>query len=135
MQEKAQAIHARLKRTAEDVIAIGQDLIEVKARLQHGQFLNWLESEFDLTRQSAANFMRVAEKFGERKCKTVLHLPIRVLYELAAPSTPETVIEMVETQQIPPTLPAIREAKREILQPSPTVRPTYTQVYIPPVQG
>lgn len=121
VQEKARAIHTRLKRTAEDVIAIGLDLLEVKNKLGHGQFIGWLNSEFDLTRQSAANFMRVAERFGKSECKTVLHLPIRILYELSSPSTPETVIDMVETGVVPPALSAIREAKRDSQQQRPAI--------------
>jgi hypothetical protein len=116
VQDKAQSIHARLKRTAEDIIAIGQDLIEVKARLGHGQFLPWLQSEFGMSRQTSHDFMRVAERFGD-ECRNFLHLPVSILYELAAPSTPDAVIEMVETKQIPATLSAIREAKREYQEP------------------
>jgi len=82
VQEKAQAIHTRLKRTAEDIIAIGLDLIEVKAILQHGQFKPWLQSEFQMSYPTAINFMRVAERFG--KNINFIHLPISVLYELAS---------------------------------------------------
>ncbi len=38
--EKAAVIQERLKRTARDIIAIGQDLIEVKGKLEHGQFMD-----------------------------------------------------------------------------------------------
>lgn len=113
--EKAQHIHARLKRTAEDIIAIGQDLLEVKARLGHGSFGKWLQSEFGMTDRHALNFMRVASRFGS-KSEIISDLPITVLYELASPSMPETVVEMVEAGQIPATLPAIREAKQELVQ-------------------
>lgn len=116
VQEKAQAIHARLKRTAEDIIAIGRDLIEVKARLGHGEFIPWLRSEFDMSIDSAQDFMRVARRF-ENKNWNFQHLTISVLYELASPSMPENVIEMVESGQIPSTLPAIREAKKEYQEP------------------
>lgn len=112
VQEKARAIHARLKRTAEDIIAIGRDLIEVKARLLYGHFVPWLQSEFDMTPRSAQRFMQVAEKFGSRNDK-LSFLPASVLYELASPSTSEAIIQMVETRQIPATISAIREAKRE----------------------
>lgn len=115
VQEKAQNIHARLKRTAEDVIAIGQDLMEVKERLKHGQFESWLQSEFQMGRVTAHNFIRVATRFGDKYSK-IEYLPVSALYELAAPSTPEAIIEQVEAGQIPATLPAIREAKRELQQ-------------------
>jgi DNA N-6-adenine-methyltransferase (Dam)/Protein of unknown function (DUF3102) len=113
VQKKAQSIHARLKRTAEDVIAIGQDLIEVKARLQHGQFEKWLDCEFGMSLQAARNFIHVARRFGNKSTNFV-DFPVSVLYELAAPSTPDTIIKQVETGQIEPTLPAIREAKQQL---------------------
>jgi N6-adenosine-specific RNA methylase IME4 len=117
VQEKAQSIHTRLKRTAEDIIAIGQDLISVKNRLPYGQFGKWLQSEFDMTQQMAINFMRVAERINLDTFKNILKLPVSVLYVLVAPSTPDNIIEMVELGQIAPTIPAIREAKRELAQP------------------
>lgn len=119
VQEKTQAIHARLKRTAEDIIAIGQDLIEVNEKLstggRGGTFLEWIQSEFEMSQAAAYRFMQVAKRFNG-KLITVINFPTKVLYELAAPSTPETVIEMVETKQIPATLPAIREAKQGVTE-------------------
>jgi hypothetical protein len=56
----------------------------------------------------AATFMKVASKFGGR-CKTVLQLPVSVLYELASSS--EAIVELVEAGQLPPTLDAIRAAR------------------------
>lgn len=116
VQEKAQAIHARLKRTAEDVIAIGQSLIEVKERLGHGQFSSWVQSEFELSLRSAEDFMQLADRFGNTKVAKIAPTS-SVLRELL--NSDETVIEMVESGAIPATLPAIREAKRE-LQEDPT---------------
>jgi hypothetical protein len=69
-----------------------------------------------MSRRTAQRFIQVAERFGDKNTKLVFS-PTSVLYELAAPSTPDTVIQMVETGQIPATLPAIREAKRELHQP------------------
>jgi hypothetical protein len=115
VQEKAQNIHARLKRTAEDIIAIGQDLIEVKERLEHGEFLPWLQSEFEMSERTARDFMNIARKFGNKSAPGA-DLGMRVLRELASPSTPETIVEMIETGQIPATLPAIREAKQGLVQ-------------------
>lgn len=113
VQEKAHAIHARLKRTAEDIIAIGLDLIEVKERLQHGQFLPWIDAEFAMSERTARDFMNIARRF-DGKSAPGADLGMRILRELAAPSTPDIVIEMVETGQISATLPAIRQAKQEM---------------------
>lgn len=98
-----------MKRTAEDVLAIGQDLLAVKARLAHGQFLAWLQAEFEMSSETALNYMQVARRFSG---KTVNFTDsVSVLYELAAPSTPDDLIEQVTSGQLPASLPAIREAK------------------------
>lgn len=109
-QVRAASIKARMKRTAEDIIAIGQDLIDAKKDLGHGLFLSWLKSEFEMSRQTADNFIHVAERFGS-KMLNFSNLPISVLYALATPSTPDSVVSQVSSGEIPPTLNAIKEAK------------------------
>lgn len=42
----------------------GQHLIRVKTRLQHGEFLPWLDAEFGWKRITAYNFMKVADAFS-----------------------------------------------------------------------
>ena len=56
-----------MKRTAQGIIEIGQKLIEVKKRLGHGRFLDWLSAEFDWHRDTANKFMHVAERFDSRQ--------------------------------------------------------------------
>jgi hypothetical protein len=87
-------IKLRMSRTAADIIEIGRDLILVKDKLEHGQFLRWIEAEFGMHEQSARRFMHVAQRFGG-KSNTVLDLQPSVLYALAAPSTPDEVVEEV----------------------------------------
>lgn len=128
---KTAAIQARLKRTAEDIIAIGQDLKEVQERLKrknegqgfrgenqgNGQFLAWLSSEFEMSHMTAYRFMSVADKFGDgEKFNTVLNFSPKILYELAAAS--DEIIQRVEDGEIKASeqqslLEAIKEAKRE----------------------
>jgi hypothetical protein len=110
VQQKTDETHLLLKRTAENILAIGQLLQAVKERLPHGQFLPWLQAEFGMSRMTANHFMHVAEKFAG-KCTILLHLPATILYELASPSTDEHIIAQVEQGQIPPTLEAIKDAK------------------------
>ena len=81
--------------TAADVIEIGQALIRQKAKLGHGNFLNWLAAEFGMSNPTASRFMNVAERFGS-KSFSVKDLDLTALYELAAPSTPEEVRSEVE---------------------------------------
>lgn len=109
---KAKDIHVRLKRTAEDIVAVGQALIDVKLRLDHGQFGSWLQSEFGMTDRHARNFMNVAIRFSD-KTETVSDFPATVLYLLAAPSTPDEIVEQVIAGEIPATKGAIKEAMAE----------------------
>src|SRR5262245_16411051 len=86
----AERIREGGKRTLEDLIAVGNDLLATKAALPHGQFGPWLEAEFGWTERTARNFMAVAEAFGP-KTEIISDLAIAptAAYLLAAPSTPE----------------------------------------------
>lgn len=92
----AERIRVRMKRTAEDIIAIGTDLVTVKERLPHGAFLPWIEAEFGMSEDTARNFMRVAGRYG--KSGNIPDLTPSALYELAAPSTPEPVRQQIEAK-------------------------------------
>jgi hypothetical protein len=94
VREASERVRLRMRRTAEDIVEIGRDLILIKETLRHGSFLPWIEQEFGMTARTAQNFMGVAEQFGD-KYETVSHLPPKVLYALAAPSTPEEVRDNV----------------------------------------
>lgn len=87
----AERIRVRLKRTAEDIIEIGHDLLLVKDRLEYGQFGAWLQQEFEFSHSSALKFMRVAERFG--KIAQSANLKPVILYALSAPSTSDEVRE------------------------------------------
>ncbi len=93
-------IKIRLKRTAEDIIEIGLDLIEAKRIAGHGGFENWLKAEFEMSLSSATKLMQVGSTFGDSKSVIITDLKPTALYMLAAPSTPESVrtevIERVE---------------------------------------
>lgn len=95
VQSAAVRIRDRMKRTVEDIIAIGQDLIAVKDKLPHGAFLPWIEAEFGMSENAARNFMRVATVYAGKSAMIADFSPT-VLYELAAPSTPEPVRRAVE---------------------------------------
>lgn len=87
-------IKLRMHRTAEDIVAIGRDLIAAKAALPHGRFGDWLAIEFGMSASTATKFMQVAEMLGGKNV-TVTDLTTRALYELAAPSTPEPIRQEV----------------------------------------
>lgn len=70
---------------------IGRDLKAVKSKLHHGQWLPWLEAEFGMSDDTARNFINVAERFGEQ-IPNNSGFGSRILYLLAAPSTPDAAI-------------------------------------------
>ena len=84
----AERIRERLKKTLEDLIGVGSDLLEVKEALPHGQFGAWLKAEFGWSERMAQNFMSVAERFKSAK---FAELPIQpsAAYMLAAPAVPD----------------------------------------------
>jgi hypothetical protein len=103
LAEHAAAIRQLGKRVVTDVIEIGERLTACRELCGYGHWLPWLDREFRWSEQTALNFMRVAEL---HKSKTVLDLdlPVRALYLLAAPSTPETardeIIERAKTRPV-----------------------------------
>lgn len=94
-REAAQRIRLRLRRSAEDIIEIGRDLLTIKASIGHGYFLPWIEAEFGMSQSAAYKFMNVAKVYGD-KVVTVTSMDPSALYELAAPKTPLEVREEVE---------------------------------------
>ena len=55
-------------------IQIGELLTEEKSKLEHGEWLTWLEEHIPFTRATAANYIRLYDRQDEFKCKTDLHL-------------------------------------------------------------
>ena len=90
-------IKPRLKRAAEDLFVIGRELRDIKGRLPHGEYLNWLDMEFGLSERMAQRFMNVNDRLGAKSDKLSV-LPPSTLYLLAAPSTPDEAIESIEGQ-------------------------------------
>lgn len=96
VQERTNEIKMLMRRNTQDIINIGQKLIEVKKHLGHGNFRNWLRVEFNWSVSAATKFMQVAEQF---KSVNFMHLNVTAstLYLIAAPSTPvEARVEVLE---------------------------------------
>jgi len=78
-----------MRRTTQDMIQIGEKLIEVKQYLGHGHFNSWLIAEFGWGERTARNFMKVAKVFKSANFAD-LFIANSALYLLAAPSTSES---------------------------------------------
>jgi Protein of unknown function (DUF3102) len=80
----AAELSSALKREATDIIKIGGLLVEVKARLPHGEWLTWVTEHFPLSKSTVANYVN-AYKFAIQ-IPNVGNLKIRpsALYMLAS---------------------------------------------------
>jgi hypothetical protein len=113
LAEHVSAIRTLGRRTVENVIEIGRRLTECKKLVGHGNWLPWLEREFGWSDRTALNFMRVAE-LSKSETVSNLNLPVKALYLLAAPSTPdEARDEIIERAQAGEPVP-VTEVKRII---------------------
>jgi hypothetical protein len=86
----ASEIRASTHRQITEVIAAGQRLLEVKAALPHGAFSKWLDAEFGWAERTAQNYMLAAETYGSNP-QHVAYLPLKTIYQLQAPTVPESV--------------------------------------------
>ena len=106
-------IKDRLTRQVKDIIETGCDLLEVKSKLQHGQFESWLDNEFGMAVRTAQRFMRASE-WAQDKNDIVSHLTPTTVYMLSAKSTPEGVHEQV-VERLEGGLPAEPEYVRHVV--------------------
>lgn len=125
-QRAADEIKPRLRRATEDILIIGQRLAVVRQYLPHGQWMAWVEAEFGMDYQTAHNFTRVADRFGDKSINFI-NLKPSALYMLAAPSTPDEAIAEVESLVTNGYTPTVAETKQIIttvragLVPAPVV--------------
>jgi hypothetical protein len=94
LRKWATRIRQGIKSTVEAICDIGVQLCGAKQMLGHGQFIQWVESEFGFSPRSAQNYMRASE-FASDKCATVAFLTPAVVYRLAAPTAPPEVVSEV----------------------------------------
>jgi Protein of unknown function (DUF3102) len=89
VKQRTFEIKCLIRQTAKDIVNVGQKLSEVKQQLKHGEFRNWLKTEFNWSISSATKFMQVSEQFKNVNF-THFNFAASALYILAAPSTPES---------------------------------------------
>lgn len=114
LQAVTSRIKDRLTRQVQDIIETGRDLLEVKSKLQHGQFDRWLAQEFGMTDRTARRFMQAAT-WAEGKTDMVSDLTPTSIYLLSAKSTPEGVHEQV-VERLEKGLPAEPEMIRHLIK-------------------
>lgn len=90
----ALAIKVAEGRANDAVIDAGNHLNAVKASLDHGQWLDWLEVEFAMSDRTARTMMSIAERFGG-KMEKFSDLGRSVLGLLSSPSVPDEAVAEV----------------------------------------
>lgn len=105
--------------TAQNIIEIGKRLIEVKENLEHGQFLNWLESKVEFSRYTANRFMKIATEFSN--VSAVQHLGSKKLFLLAGLDeedrqevTKENKVEDMTTRELEQVVKEKKEIKKQL---------------------
>ena len=68
---------------------VGKRLIQAKSLVQHGHWQNWLNDNFQLSQQTATNFMNVAERFGKIQIDLDFK-PTQMIALLSLPDAAET---------------------------------------------
>ena len=91
VRKSAKDIKMYLRRAAKDIWKVGQSLSQVRSCLQHGQFVAWLNAEFEWTPRTAYNFINVFETFHDFEKFSKIDAAASALYLLAAPSTPSEI--------------------------------------------
>lgn len=86
----AERIRGRMQLAAESIIEVGRELIQQKKDLGHGNFLPWIEAEFQWSQPTAHRYMSVAETFG-RDYSRVNNLSFKAMIALSSDATPEPV--------------------------------------------
>lgn len=121
----AQRIQAHMLGTKVSILEIGSDLKAIKGKLEHGLFGKWVASECDLSERTAQRYMAVAERF-EGKQHILKVLPVRVIYALAASSTPAGFTDMKLLEIEDGVIPSegevaleIAAAKKDAAEPKP----------------
>jgi hypothetical protein len=89
-----QAAAGRIReRTRAAVVEVGRDLLDIKKRVEHGQFQAWVETECQINIRTAQRAMAAAAVV--EKNDKLSYLPSDGLLALAARSTPAPVADLI----------------------------------------
>jgi hypothetical protein len=115
------------RRMVADAIEIGRRLDACKFIVGHGNWTDWLRTEFNWSHSTAQNLVNVYEMAKSKSTNFAnLDLPLSALYLIAAPSTPpeavDEVIERAERGEVI-KLAEVRETIAEHKAPAKKPRP------------
>lgn len=110
LEERANRIRQLQANIQHGIIEIGFELIAAKKDIGHGNWTEWLKSEFNWSIRTAQNFMALAERFGNTK--TFSLLPTSTLIKMLA--LPEGDEEKFVEKQVENGRPIETQSAREI---------------------
>jgi hypothetical protein len=73
LEERANRIRKLQADVQRGIIQIGLELAAAKKKVAHGNWTDWLKSEFNWSIRTAQNFMAIAERFGKTKSISFLN--------------------------------------------------------------
>lgn len=115
--EKAELVEQHGRKTVQAAIDCGRYLIEIKGRLGHGEWLPWLEENWQYSQVWASQFMRLANYnsgYNLADAKDIKDA-LRILGEAEEAAGTKRTRKPTEPPAAPPTLPAV-----EVIDTRPT---------------
>ena len=111
LDDVASDVREHLSGAVESIIKAGQALQEGREmHLSDNAFHDWCMQEFpDLKPRLRLNIMQVGRRFGTQYIAD--HIPMTVLYELAAPSVPDELVEDIMSSDKPMKVKEVQQAK------------------------
>ena len=100
LRSQASRIRTRIGKATQDLIDIGRDLLAAKRNLiDHGAFIEWVESEVGIVRRTAQAYMALA-KFADDNGAAIALLPPTTAHRLAAKSAPPEIVSEVVSKAL-----------------------------------
>lgn len=92
--DRVENLRAKIKNHGKGFVEIGNELIALKRKLKHGEFLFWVKKELGITKRTAQNYMSAAEWAGEN-AEVLETMPDAVQDLLLSPGTPKSIRDEV----------------------------------------
>lgn len=85
------SLKSRFQKLAKDAYFFGNELCDIKGRLEHGLFVAWVRGVLPFDLRTAERFMCLSRRIGGR-IDSVSNLPVTVLYDMTREAVPDDVL-------------------------------------------
>lgn len=114
IEELTTEIQLYLGKIGQNIIEIGKRLVLAKAKLPHGEWRNWLKDNFNLSKSTANNFMRCAERFSNFQTSGNLN-PSQMVEMLSLPAEEtEKFISEKSAEGMPVESMSVKKLREEV---------------------